>query len=246
VDKHALAIVSITGSALDVLGGLYLAYDLLGGEHGPLRTLTRSVTYGVFFGVGYGILLGPVFGAANGIAHGITLGWEFSRASRGEIEEKFWDYTLASAIRGLGFGLGAGYLFGARFGAVFSILITLGQILGYRMGFGPTLDYRPAPRPRLTKRQLVTVLNRSIGYSIAGFFAALAQPGASGIRLGLWLGLGVGAVTAAVIACTPLIEWGADHVPERRMGVYGVGLILVGFSLQSTQYWVALLDIPVR
>jgi hypothetical protein len=36
-DRHALAIVSIIGSSLDVLGSLYLAYDLLGGEHGPLR-----------------------------------------------------------------------------------------------------------------------------------------------------------------------------------------------------------------
>ena len=30
------------------------------------------------------------------------------------------------------------------------------------------------------------------------------------------------------------------------MGVFGVGLILIGFSLQSVQYWVALLDVTVR
>jgi hypothetical protein len=29
------------------------------------------------------------------------------------------------------------------------------------------------------------------------------------------------------------------------MGVFGVGLILVGFALQSVQYWVALLDIVI-
>ena len=52
IDKHTLAMVSIAGSSLDVLGALYLAYDLLGGEHGPLRTLTRGVTYGVLFGAG--------------------------------------------------------------------------------------------------------------------------------------------------------------------------------------------------
>ena len=64
MDKHTLALISIIGSSLDVLGALYLAYDLLGGEHGPLRTLTRAVTYGVLFGAGYGIALGPVFGLA--------------------------------------------------------------------------------------------------------------------------------------------------------------------------------------
>jgi hypothetical protein len=30
------------------------------------------------------------------------------------------------------------------------------------------------------------------------------------------------------------------------MGVFGVGLILIGFALQSVQYWVALLDVSIR
>src|ERR1700752_1849513 len=81
MNKHTLALISIIGSSLDVLGALYLAYDLLGGEHGPLRPLSRGVTYGVLYGGGYGLVLGPVFGIAAGVAHGITLAWEFSRAS---------------------------------------------------------------------------------------------------------------------------------------------------------------------
>src|ERR1700722_19231767 len=83
IDRHTLAIVSIAGSSLDLLGALYLAYDLLGGEHGPLRTLTRGVTYGVLFGAGYCIAFGPVFGLATGVTGGITPAWEFSRAARG-------------------------------------------------------------------------------------------------------------------------------------------------------------------
>ena len=90
IDKHTLALISIVGSSLDVLGALYLAYDLLGGEHGPLRTLTRAVTYGAFFGIGYGLFLGPVFGLMSGIAHGITLAWEYSRASKGQPQSGFW------------------------------------------------------------------------------------------------------------------------------------------------------------
>ena len=53
-------------------------------------------------------------------------------------------------------------------------------------------------------------------------------------------------VTAIAGACTPFVEWTADHVPEKRMGVFGVGLILIGFTLQSVQYWVALLDVTIR
>ena len=60
LDRHTVALISIVGSSLDVLGAMYLAYDLLGGEHGPLRTLTRGVTYGVLFGTGYGIGMGAI------------------------------------------------------------------------------------------------------------------------------------------------------------------------------------------
>src|SRR5580700_2605674 len=116
MDKHTLALISIIGSSLDVLGALYLAYDLLGGEHGPLRTLTRGVTYGVLFGAGYGLALGPVFGLAAGTTHGLTLAWEFSRASRQGPKPGFWHDTAMCVIRGAGFALGFAYLFGPIFG----------------------------------------------------------------------------------------------------------------------------------
>jgi hypothetical protein len=117
IDRHTLALVSIAGSSLDLVGAMYLAYDLLGGEHGPLRTLTRAVTYGALFGLGYGLVLGPVFGLVTGAAHGITLAWELSRESRHGPKPGFWYDTAMSAIRGGGFALGAAYLYGDTFGA---------------------------------------------------------------------------------------------------------------------------------
>jgi hypothetical protein len=247
IDKHTLALISIIGTSLDVLGALYLAYDLLGGEHGPLRTLTRAVTYGVLFGTGYGLALGPVFGLASGVAHGITLAWEYSRASRHGPDPGFWYDAAMSAIRGTGFALGAGYLYGSTFGATFGTLSTVGQVIAYRAGIRPTMDYRPATRPRLTKHQFLAAVNRAVGYVAAGFVSALiAHQRASALGIGVKAGLAIGAVTAIANACTPFIEWIADHVPEKRMGVFGIGLILVGFALQSVQYWVALLDVTVR
>ncbi len=53
------------------------------------------------------------------------------------------------------------------------------------------------------------------------------------IAVGLKAGLAIGVVTAIAGACTPFVEWTADHVPEKRMGVFGVGLIITGFALQS-------------
>lgn len=61
MDHRVVAAFSIGGICLDVLGGLYLAYDLLGGQHGPLRLLTRIVTYSLVFGIGFGLGIG-VFG----------------------------------------------------------------------------------------------------------------------------------------------------------------------------------------
>ena len=247
IDKHTLALISITGSSLDVLGALYLAYDLLGGEHGPLRTLTRAVTYGALFGAGYGFALGPVFGLASGVAHGITLAWEFSRASRHGPKPGFWLDTAMSAIRGCGFALGASYLFGARFGITFGVFSTAGQAIAYRFGLRPTIDYRPAPRPRMTRLQLLAAANRAVGYAVAGYVSSLvARQPEHAIAVGLKVGLAIGVVTAISGSCTPFIEWMADHMPERRMGVVGVGLILIGFTLQSVQYWAALLDVSVR
>src|SRR6476661_83032 len=174
IDKHTLALISIVGSSLDMLGALYLAYDLLGGEHGPLRTLTRGVTYGVLFGTGYGLALGPVFGLASGVAHGITLAWEFSRASRGGPKPGFWYDTAMSAIRGCGFALGAAYSYGVPFGITLGVLSTVGQAIAYRIGIRPTADYKPATRPRLTRFQLLTAANRTVGYAVTGYLSSLA------------------------------------------------------------------------
>ncbi|HTA68003.1 MAG TPA: hypothetical protein VK776_06985 [Bryobacteraceae bacterium] len=247
IDKHTVALISIVGSSLDVLGALYLAYDLLGGEHGPLRTLTRGVTYGALFGGGYGLALGPVFGMASGVAHGITLAWEYSRASRGGPKPGFWYDLAMSAIRGAGFGLGAAYLYGGAFGATFAAFSTVGQVVAYRAGIRPTIDYQPATRPRLSKYQLLAAVNRTVGYAVTGYVSSLvAGQREHAIAVGLKAGLAIGVVTALAGACTPFVEWTADHVREKTMGVFGVGLIITGFGLQSVQYWLVLLNVTIR
>src|SRR5271169_5410645 len=106
MDHHTLAAVSLAGIFLDVLGGLYLAYDLLGGQHGPLRLLTRMVTYSIVFGIGYGLGLGLIFGIAAGAATGVTVAIELNRTAR--MHDHFsihWE-ALCALVRGTGFALG--------------------------------------------------------------------------------------------------------------------------------------------
>jgi hypothetical protein len=247
INHHTLAVISISGSCLDLLGALYLAYDLLGGEHGPLRTLTRGVTYGTIFAIGYGIPLGPVFAMTIGLTHGITLAWEFSAASKGQRCPGFWHDTAASAIRGVGYAVGGGWYFGPMFGLLYGAISTVSQVVAYQVGIRPTMNYAPAPHLRMSRLQALSTFNRTFGYGVAAWACALfVHRHDQAVSFGIRLGLTVGIVTFLLIAVTPVIEWAADRIPQRRMGVFGVLLMLAGFTFQSLQYWLALLDVPLR
>lgn len=244
MSHHTLAAISIIGTCLDVLGSLYLAYDLLGGQHGPLRLLTRAVTYSIVFGIGYGLGLGLFFGLASGIATGVTIAIELSRAARGlPPYSLFWEVWF-SAIRGAAVAAGIYQILGLRFALAFGVLIVGGQIFAYSRGMRPSLDYAPARRPRLARRGLWGAVVRTIGYTTAAIICSalvrhVDHPWIFAIRVGVVTGL----VTGTGNTLAPFIEYYADHLPERRMGVFGIGLILLGFALQSVQYWLALFDV---
>ena len=246
MDHHTLAAVSIAGTCLDVLGSLYLAYDLLGGQHGPLRLLTRAVTYSVVFGVGYGLGLGPIFGLITGIATGLTISIELNRAARGLDHYSLPWEALFSAVRGFAFAAALDRIVGLGFGISFGILITFGQVVAYSRGMRPAIDYAANRRPRLTRRQFWGTVARTLGYIASALLCStlihhLDHPWSFAIRVGLVTGI----VTGLGVMVNPYIEYYADNLPERRLGVFGIGLILCGFALQSIQYWVALFDVQL-
>jgi hypothetical protein len=246
MDRHVVAVISICGSLLDCLGGVYLAYDLLGGKNGPLRTLTRAVTYAVLFGVCFGAILGLAFGVWVGLTHGVTLAIELARSARGRSTPGLLFDLIASGVRAIGYGVPTAFLFGWRFGLVFAVLSIIGQTIAYRLGIRPTTDLEVA-RPRITKKQAVAAVIRSLGYTAAGYVSGVvAHQRFSALGFAIKLGLTLGGVTAGSHFATPYIEWLAEHLPARRLGVFGLFLILIGFSLQSTQYWLTVFDVPVR
>ncbi|HEX2714259.1 MAG TPA: hypothetical protein VHM88_18860 [Candidatus Acidoferrales bacterium] len=246
MDHHTVAAVSITGTCLDVLGSLYLAYDLLGGQHGPLRLLTRAVTYSVVFGVGYGLGLGLFFGLATGIATGITISIELNRAARGLGNYSLPWEGLFAAIRGLAFGAGLYRMLGFRFAIAFATLITVGQMFAYSRGMRPAIDYVASRRPRLTRRQFWGTVVRTLGYIASALIcSAFIRHVDHAWSFAIRVGLVTGVVTGVGVTVNPYIEYYADNLPERWLGVFGIGLILCGFALQSLQYWVALFDVRV-
>jgi hypothetical protein len=243
MNHHTLATINIVGISLDLLGSLYLAYDLLGGQQGPLRLLTRAVTYSIIFGIGYGLGLGLFFGLAAGVATGITVAIELNRAARGlEHYSLLWE-ALFAAIRGLGFGAGLYRILGLEYAAAFAALITAGQVFAYSRGMRPATDYEASRRPRLTRRLFWGTVIRTVGYIASALACSalihhLEHAWSFAVRVGLVTGM----VTGVGVTINPYIEYYADNLPERRMGVFGVGLILCGFALQSIQYWLSLFD----
>ena len=244
MDHHTVAAISISGTCLDVLGSLYLAYDLLGGQHGPLRLLTRAVTYSIFFGIGYGIGLGLFFGLASGIATGITLSIEFNRAARGLDHYSLRWEGLFSAIRGFAFGAGLYRILGLEYAIAFGVLITAGQVFAYSRGMRPSTDYVASRRPRLTRRLFWATVVRTVGYiATALICSALVRRVDHVWSFAIRVGVVTGLVTGVGGTVYPFIEYYADKLPERRLGALGIGLMLCGFALQSLQYWLALFDV---
>ena len=246
MDHHLLAAICIAGTILDVLGSLYLAYDLLGGQHGPLRLLTRAMTYSLVFGAGYGIGLGLLFGLATGIATGVTMAIELNRAARGLGHHPMPWEAFFSAVRGAAFGVGLYGTAGLHYAVAFASLITLGQILAYSRGMRPAMDYSAARRPRITGRQFRGTVIRTVGYIVtamvcSAFVHHVEHPWHFAIRVGLVTGV----VTGIGVTVNPFIEYYADSLPERRLGVFGVALMFCGFALQSMQYWLALFDVRI-
>jgi len=247
MDHRLVAAISLAGICLDVLGGLYLAYDLLGGSHGPLRLLTRMVTYSIVFGIGYGLGLGALFGIASGIATGVTVAIELHRFAGGSGNYPLWCEALFSTIRGLAFGAALYPAVGLNFALAFTVLITGGQIAAYARGMRPSVDYSASRRPRLTRRHITGSLLRTLGYILAALLCGTLVRHLDDIwSFALRVGVVTGVVTTAGTLVNPFIEYYADNLPERRLGVFGIWLVLSGFALQSVQYWLAILNTGIR
>jgi hypothetical protein len=245
MDHHTVAAIAIAGSCLDVLGSLYLAYDLLGGPHGPLRLLTRAVTYSILFGLGYGLGLGLLFGVASGLATGVTIAIELNRASKLQDHYSLRWEAVFSAIRASAFGAALYPQVGLRFAILYAVLLTGGQIVAYSRGVRPSLTYT-ARGPRFTRLFVLSTLLRTVGYIAAALVCSVLvrhveHPWLFETRLGVVTGL----VTGFGLAFSPRVEYYADHIPARRMGVLGVALMFCGFALQSLQYWLAVFDVRV-
>lgn len=208
--------------------------------------LTRAVTYTLFFCLGYGLFLGPIFGLVAGVGLGLALGFEFGRIDRHHTHTSptiNWRPLLFGLFRGLSFEIAAMLAFGWLFGATFGILSGLGLVGVYLLGFSPTHEYQAGSKPSFRPRAFIASAVRGLSTGTSGAIAGIVAERGIGTLL---FGLEVGLVSAVVSIFSPFIEWWADNLPARRLGIFGAVLLLLGLLVQSISYWVTVFNVPVQ
>lgn len=231
---QVIPLVSLTGVVLDALGGLYLAYDLFGEKHGPLRLVSRLFTYSAILGLGYGATLGLWFGLAGAFVLGPAIEFQLWRRARG-ISPSTLEWATMAALRGLAFGVAGWLAVGHRFGIAFGILSALAMHLTYAFGFG-TNAYRIYQRPRLEQLDIQGAFFRGLVVGFAGVVSGAVTGRSEALLHGLEIGVVVGVLNTTLTVLSPAVEWWADNLPDRALGGYGAFLVLIGSALQTVQY----------
>lgn len=229
-----IPLLSLTGVVLDSLGGLYLAYDLLGGKRGPLRLLSRLLTYSAIFGLGYGATLGLWFGLVGALVSGPTIEVQLFRRAQGIAPSRV-EWALMAALRGLSFGVAGWLAIGHDFGIAFGLLCTLAMQVTYEFGFGTNI-YRAYQKPQLHRGLLLPGFVRGATIGLAGAVSGAITGRPEALLHGVQIGVVVGTLNTTVTILSPSVEWWADNLPERALGGYGAVLVLIGSALQTLQY----------
>lgn len=233
-------LLSLTGVVIDALGGLYLAYDLLGGKRGPLRLMSRLLTYSAVFGLEYGATLGPWFGMAGALVSGPTIEYQLFRRSQA-IAPSNLEWASMAVVRGLSFGIAGWMEIGHNFGIAFGILSALAMHLTYEFGFGTNL-YRAYQRPRLDRRMMLAGVVRGLLIGVTGVISGALTDQPDALLRGIQIGVMVGFLNTTVTILSPVVEWWADNLPDRALGGYGAFMVLIGSAMQTVQYVVPLIS----
>jgi len=230
---QVLPLLSLTGVVLDALGGLYLAYDLLGGKRGPLRLLSSLLTYSAIFGLGYGATLGLWFGLAGALVTGPSVEFQLIRRAEG-IRPSTIEWAALSMLRGLSFGVAGWLAVGHHFGIAFGVLCALVMNIAYEVGFDTNI-YRAYQKPRLERRIMLAGFARGMLIGLAGAVSGAIARRPEALWHGIQIGVVVGALNSTVTVLSPAVEWWADNLPDRALGGYGAFLVLIGSALQTVQ-----------
>ncbi len=243
MDDHLSAVITIVGMTCDVMGGLYLAYDLLGGENGPLARLTKIVNYSVLLVLLFLTTMGFKFAVIVGIAFGTSLGLHFDRAGRNLPEtQKFLLFT--AVLRGAAIAIAVWLKENHILGLVMGALVFAMSMILPRLKISPSALYMSGKRPQLSWKQFIiafVLMSVAIGSGLVG--ASIAHGDARTVGFVLKFGLTFGFAIFVVSTVSPLIEWYSDNLPPQSFGTAGVKLFIIGFVIQAIPSIATIFDV---
>lgn len=242
MDQHVTAAISMLGNLLDAVGGLYLAYDLLGGEKGILRVLIRIVNYSLVVGLVFGLVFGIRFGAVAGIGMGTAIGLQMARASQGKPETLRFIATLAT-IRSLSIGLATGLIAPPIVAIVMAAVVFATGFIIPRIGLSPARLFHADKKPSFSRQKLMfSLVLTGIIASVVSLTAFILGGEQLFLKLGFKVAATVALMTTLIGMVSPVIEWYADRLPLKTIGHVGAILFIIGFFLQAVPNLIVLLD----
>jgi hypothetical protein len=233
----------MTGNLLDAVGGLYLAYDLLGGEKGILRILIRVVNYSILIGCVYGLVFGLRFAIVAGIGMGTAMSLQLAGATHGRVETSRMLIGIA-ILRACTIGLASSFIIPAGHSFVLALFVLAAGMILPRLGLSPGRLYVAGNKPSFNRRKLLLSLLLpcilAVGIGAAGFIFGGER---AFIQLAVKVAVTVSILTILLGTLSPIIEWYADRLPLKTIGHVGAVLFIVGFFLQAIPNLIVLLDL---
>ena len=137
-------------------------------------------------------------------------------------------------MRGSFLAAGAAWAFSINFGLLFGLLTVTVMLFAYGLGFSPSHEFELLSRPHLSRRRLLGAFIRAILLALAAVLASWIKPvSAKPLDFGLRYGLVVELIGVLLATLSGFIEWYTDNLPERRLGLLGICLIICGVIIQS-------------
>jgi len=230
------------GMTFDSIGGLYLAYDLLGGEKGPLSKLTRLATYSLLAFSFYAFTFNLKFALICGIGMGSIFGMQLHVIGAGKNFDKK-SLLLIGLSRMLVMGFAASTVLSQTAALILGIGAFCGSLAAVKLKVSPEYWYEATYKPVFRPKRL------AIGFLLGSFIALLTWIGetisgtTNALSVALRMGFVIGIGTALIACISPFVEWYADNLPPKRMGYIGAIMFLVGFVIQALPSLIVLLGL---
>jgi hypothetical protein len=217
LDHHIIASITIFGMICDILGGLYLAYDLLGGPRGPLRRLTEIITISI------------------GLLGTTLLGTAFVMLVAMQFNLRILTVLGFSGTFGVALGFGSGGGLGTALGYILGLTFpkrntqTYGSKLGVlrvRSVWALVIGFTCA-----LSASLLTILSPKLIYNFE-----------NGIGLGLSIGMTAGIIAGFLVAreLLPSAPVGTTNRPafDKAGPILGLIITIPSGLIIATTYWI--------